>query len=76
MSVVATQEIADAVVRLAEVKAEQEKLEADADALSLAIRTCMAEASELMDSSRATPRHMEGADAHATGLPGIQGRAS
>jgi putative phage-type endonuclease len=51
VSVVATPEIADAVQRLAEVKAEQEKLEADADALSLAIRTCMAEATTLTDSS-------------------------
>ena len=54
VSVVATPEIADAVVRLAEVKAEQEKLEADADALSLAIRTCMAEASILTDSAGQT----------------------
>ena len=51
VAVVATQEIADAVVRLAEVKAQQETLEKDADALSLAIRTCMAEASVLTDSA-------------------------
>jgi putative phage-type endonuclease len=51
VAVVATPEIADAVQRLAEVKAEQEKLEADADALSLAIRTCMADATTLTDSS-------------------------
>jgi len=51
VSVVATPEIADAVQRLAEVKAEQEKLEADADALSLGIRVCMGEATTLTDSS-------------------------
>jgi putative phage-type endonuclease len=51
VSVVATPEIADAVQRLAEVKAEQDRLEADADALSLAIRTCMADATTLTDSS-------------------------
>ena len=54
VSVVATPEIADAVVRLAEVKAKQEKLEADADALSLAIRTCMADATTLTDSAGQT----------------------
>ena len=51
VSVVATQEIADAVVRLREVREEQEKLNADEDALQLAIRTCMAEATTLTDSS-------------------------
>lgn len=51
VSVVATQEIADAVVKLQEVKAQQDALEKDADALALAIRTCMAEATTLTDSS-------------------------
>ena len=54
VAVVATPEIAEAVVRLGEVKAEQEKLEADADALSLAIRTCMADATTLTDSAGQT----------------------
>lgn len=51
VSVVATPEIAEAVVKLAEVKDQLTALEADADALSLAIRTCMAEASVLTDSA-------------------------
>ena len=54
VSVVASPEIADAVVRLREVRDEQEKLNADEDALQLAIRTCMAEATTLTDSSGQT----------------------
>ena len=53
VSVVATPEIAEAVVKLAEVKDQLTALEADADALSLAIRTCMAEATVLTDSAPA-----------------------
>ena len=51
ITVIATQEIADAVVRLRDLNAQMDTLEADADALSLAIRTCMADASTLTDSA-------------------------
>jgi putative phage-type endonuclease len=43
----ATPEIADAVGKLLEIEAQQNLLDADADALSLAVRTCMADASVL-----------------------------
>ena len=51
VTVTATPEIADAVEHLHAVKLEQERLEKDADALALAIRTCMADASVLTDSA-------------------------
>lgn len=50
-TVVATPEVALAVTHLQEIKQQQDELEADADALSLAIRTCMADASILTDAA-------------------------
>ena len=53
-TVMATQEVADAVVKLLEIEQQQEALEADHDALGLAVRTCMGEASALTDGSGRT----------------------
>jgi putative phage-type endonuclease len=51
VTVTASQEIADAVLRLHEINEQRDALEADADALQLAVKTCMGEASTLSDSS-------------------------
>lgn len=48
-SVVATVEVAVAVMKLFEIEAQQKALEADAEALGLAVRTCMADATTLVD---------------------------
>ena len=53
-TVKATLEIAEAVASLREIEVQQKLLEADAEALSLAIRTCMADASVLEDGSGRT----------------------
>lgn len=50
-SVIATADICDAIVKLREIEEKQKALEADADALGLAVRTCMADASVLTDSA-------------------------
>jgi putative phage-type endonuclease len=49
--VVATAPIAEAIVRLREIEERQKALEADADALGLAVRACMADAATLTDSA-------------------------
>jgi putative phage-type endonuclease len=53
-TIVATADIADAIVKLRSIEEQQKTLEADADALGLAVRTCMADASVLTDSTGRT----------------------
>jgi putative phage-type endonuclease len=50
-TVIATAAVFDAVSKLREIEERQKALEADADALGLAVRACMAEASTLTDSA-------------------------
>lgn len=50
-TVTASAEIADAIVRLRELEDQAKAIEADMDALSLAVRTCMADATTLADST-------------------------
>lgn len=53
-AVIASQDIADAVAKLLELERQHDAIEADVDALGLAIRTCMADASILTDSAGRT----------------------
>jgi putative phage-type endonuclease len=50
-TIVATPEVADAVYQLRVLDGEQQKLDAARDALQLAVRTCMADASVLTDTA-------------------------